>query len=544
MRTIHNPILPGFHADPSICRVGDDYYIATSTFEWFPGVQIHHSRDLVHWRLLTRPLNRLSQLDLHGCPHSAGVWAPCLSHDGERFYLIYPNTRHWGEGWWDSPNYLVMTEYIEGPWSEPVFLNASGFDPSLFHDADGRKWLTNMRWDGRPGQKSFSGIELQEYDPARQELTGPVSLMWQGTKRGITEGSHIYQRDGWYWLLCAEGGTGHGHCVSIARSRCIEGPYEAHPDNPILHAPRDADPVLYKCGHASLVQAGDGTWWLPHLCGRPFSSVDESDQVEGNRYCPLGRESAMQQIDWPAGEWPRLSGGGSLPRLQWEAPELPPQPWPEEPERIDFNITALPLCFQSLREPISDDWCSLSARIGWLRLRGRCGLDGTFNQSLLARRVDRLAFTVSTRLDFLPQDFKQRAGLVLYYDRKAYRFLSVTANDEGRRVLVLEGLDTQAKPRHWRDAEQVQLPAAGPVELRFSSDAAGRVQCSWRVGSNDDWVAIGAEQNLMHISDEHPSDGQFTGAFVGMAACDQRYYRQVADFEYFQYGDGCDRSMM
>jgi len=533
MPTIHNPILRGFNPDPSICRVGADYYIATSTFEWFPGVQIHHSRDLVHWRLLTRPLDRLSQLDLRGCPHSAGVWAPCLSHDGERFWLIYTNTRHWGNGWWDSPNYLVTAESIEGPWSEPVFLNVSGFDPSLFHDRDGRKWLLNMRWDGRPGRPSFSGIELQQYDPAAGGLAGPVRLIWSGTERGTTEGAHLYRRDGWYWLLCAEGGTGHGHCVSVARSRDIAGPYETHPDNPILHAPRDADPPLYKCGHGSLIQAGDGSWWLTHLCGRAIRSFNAEDTVEGNRYCPLGRESALQAIDWPDGKWPRLRGGGSLPRLDWPAPDLPPHPWPVEPAHLAFEGDQLPLCFQSLREPITDDWCSLRERPGWLRLRGRCGLDGLSGQSLLARRVDRVAFTATTRIDCAPVDFKQRAGLVLYYDRAAYRFLAVTADDDGRRILVLDGVDQAARPKTWRDPQSAVLPE-GPVELRMRCDPAGAVRCAWRADGGD-WQALGAEQNLAHISDEHPGEGQFTGAFIGMAACDQRAWRMPAYFSCFCY---------
>ena len=169
---IRNPILPGFNPDPSIVRVGDDYYIATSTFEWFPGVQIHHSRDLVHWRLLTRPLTRASQLNMLGDPDSCGIWAPCLSYADGLFWLIYTDVKRYGRttqggaagaSLRDTHNYLVTSPRIDGEWSDPVYLNSSGFDPSLFHDDDGRKYLVNMLWDHRPGRNRFAGIVLQEY---------------------------------------------------------------------------------------------------------------------------------------------------------------------------------------------------------------------------------------------------------------------------------------------------------------------------------------------------------------------------------------------
>ncbi|MEO1653148.1 MAG: family 43 glycosylhydrolase, partial [Bacteroidota bacterium] len=162
---IRNPILSGFHPDPSIIRVDKDFYLATSTFEWHPGVRIFHSRDLAHWELIAQPLHRLSQLDLRGVPDSGGVWAPCLSYDQGVFYLVYSNVRSFDGVWKDSPNYLVTTRDIRGEWSEPIFLNARGFDGSLFHDQDGKKYYLSMQVDHRQG-RLFGGIILQEYDPA------------------------------------------------------------------------------------------------------------------------------------------------------------------------------------------------------------------------------------------------------------------------------------------------------------------------------------------------------------------------------------------
>jgi xylan 1,4-beta-xylosidase len=200
MKFIENPMLLGFNPDPSILRVGEDYYIATSTFEWWPGVQIHCSRDLRHWRLLIQPLERLSQLDLHGVSNSGGVWAPDLSHDGSRFHLVYTNVKYWAKDapFSDTPNFLVTAERITGPWSDPVFLNSSGFDPSLFHDdtkrGTGRKWLLNMRRDHRLNRNTFSGILLQEFDSERGALVGGSTLIFKGTSLGVTEGPHLYKR--------------------------------------------------------------------------------------------------------------------------------------------------------------------------------------------------------------------------------------------------------------------------------------------------------------------------------------------------------------
>jgi xylan 1,4-beta-xylosidase len=215
--------------------VGRDYYIATSTFEWFPGVRIHHSRDLVHWSHRTYALTRASQVDLRGNPRSGGVWAPCLSFDGTHFWLVYTDVKSWGRGFLDARNYVVTAPSIDGPWSDPAPLNASGFDPSLFHDTDGRKWLANMLWDHRrDGRDAFGGIVLQEFDPWRRELVGRPRRIFVGSHLGITEGPHLYRRGPYYYLMVAEGGTGWDHCVTLARAVAIEGPYEVDPDAPLL----------------------------------------------------------------------------------------------------------------------------------------------------------------------------------------------------------------------------------------------------------------------------------------------------------------------
>src|SRR5690606_13326650 len=347
--------------------------IATSTFEWFPGVQISHSRDLQNWRVISHPLDRYSQLDLRGCPNSGGVWAPCLTYDNGIYYLIYTNTRHWTGAYKDTPNYLVTAENIEGPWSEPIYLNSSGFDPSLFHDQDGRKWLLNMIWDHRPGYQQFGGILLQEYDPQQQRLVGPVTNIFAGSPLGLVEGPHLYQRDGYSYLLAAEGGTFLPPAAGIARAREIRGPYELMPNNPLVTSAHNGKLRLQSAGHGCFVENADGSWLFAHLCRRPL-----------NGRSILGRETALQNIEWRDG-WPRLASGGQEPLETAEVPNLPLRPWPETPARDDFTSTELAVIWQSPRVAFADIG-SLTDRPGFLRLYGRESICSLYEQALVARR--------------------------------------------------------------------------------------------------------------------------------------------------------------
>ncbi len=317
---IRNPILPGFHPDPSICRVGDDYYIATSTFEWYPGVRIHHSRDLANWRLVGRPLDRAAQLDMRGNPDSCGVWAPCLSHADGRFWLVYTDVKRFDGNFKDAHNYIVTAPAIEGPWSDPIHVNSSGFDPSLFHDDDGRKWLLNMLWDHRdPPPKArahpaFAGIVLQEWDAAAARLTGAPKLIFEGSPHGLAEGPHLFKRRGWYYLITAEGGTGYDHAVTLARSRAIGGPYELHPDRHLLTSKDAPTAKLQRAGHGQVVETPAGPY-LAHLCSRP---------LPGLRRSPLGRETAIQKCVWRDDDWLYLADGGRIPACEVEPPFAEP----------------------------------------------------------------------------------------------------------------------------------------------------------------------------------------------------------------------------
>ena len=222
---IRNPVLPGFHPDPSVVRVGNDCFIATSTFEWFPGIRLHHTRDFRSYRLVGHALTRPSQIDLVGIPDSGGVWAPNLTHDGQRFLLVYSFvTARAAFPLIAVSNFLVTADNVEGPWSDPVFLNGTGWDPSLFHDGSGRTWLLNMRLDHRAGHPATAGVVMQELLAGSQRLSGPIHNLFPGTALGCTEAPQLFTRGGWFYLATAEGGTSWNHAVTVARSRDLLGP--------------------------------------------------------------------------------------------------------------------------------------------------------------------------------------------------------------------------------------------------------------------------------------------------------------------------------
>jgi xylan 1,4-beta-xylosidase len=529
---IRNPILPGFNPDPSIVRVGDDYYIATSTFEWFPGVQIHHSRDLVHWRLLTRPLRREAQLNMLGDSDSCGVWAPCLTYSDGLFWLGYTDVKRYGRttvsgasgaSLRDFHNYLVTSPTIDGEWSDAVYMNSSGFDPSLFHDDDGRKYWVNQLWDHRAGRGRFAGIVLQEYSHAKRKLIGEPQLIFKGTSIGFTEAPHLYKRNGYYYLITAEGGTGWGHAMTMARSRSLMGPYELHPDKYIVTARDRPHAPLHRAGHGDLVDTQAGETYAVYLCGRPLPNRGR---------CVLGRETAIQKMVWGKDDWLRTLDGSGLPELETPAPSLPVAPFPKAPVREEFDRRQLPIDFQWLRSPWPDELFSLTERPGFLRLFGRETIGSLFRQSLVARRQQSHCYSVITAMEFEPAHFQQAAGLVCYYNSSKFHYLHVSHDEEhGRHLRVMSCLPDQSQS----DFFTAPIPiAAGRIELRVEVDYE-RLRFAYRMGG--DWKFLPELFDASILSDEAagPGSANFTGAFVGVACQDMSGMARPADFDYFEY---------
>ncbi|BCY13046.1 glycoside hydrolase family 43 protein [Actinoplanes sp. L3-i22] len=510
MPEIHNPVLPGFHPDPSILRVGADYYLATSTFEWYPGVRLHHSRDLVHWRPLGGVLSVRRLLDLAGVPDSGGVWAPCLTWADGLFHLVFTNVGGY-TGFFDTPNYLVTAPSIDGPWSDPVPLHARGFDPSLFHDDDGRSWLLSNQVDWRPGHPWAAGIIAQELDRATGKLLGKPHQVYGGTAAGMTEGPHVYRRDGWYYLVTAEGGTEWFHQATVARSRRLLGPYETDPAGPLLTAVHRPDLALQKAGHGSLVETPAGEWFFAHLAGRPLSAP--------RGRCVLGRETAVQRVTWTDDGWPRIAGG--VPHDVVTGPDLPAHPWPAAPE--DFTGPH----WNTLRRPADPSWLTVLDP-GRVRLLGGRPPSSRAGESLLARRVQHTRASFEATVDFEPSGFQQMAGIVAYYNSRNWYFLRI--GWDGGPVAEVTSC-TRGRLRSHGPA----VPVSGPARFRLDFDD-GTLTAAY--GSTT-WGPFDAST----LSDEHAheSDGEnaltwgFTGTFVGLWAQDLTGESLPAEFSDAHY---------
>ncbi len=544
---IQNPILRGFHPDPSIVRVGEDYYLATSTFEWWPGIRLHHSKDLKHWELIEYPLNRTSQLDLRGVGASQGVWAPCLTYDKGTFYLLYTIVKSFYCNMYDTENYLVTAKDIHGPWSEPVSLNNFGFDPSLFHDEDGRKYMVSMVTDHRIPKRYAGRLVLQEYDPLKQEMTGPVREIYQG-KQIFLEGPHIFKRKDWYYLFAADTGTGEGHGQSILRSKSVWGPYEMFQadfmerENEkeayfILTSRHRENILLQKSGHCDLVETPEGEWYAVHLCGR--ASRDRNPENAGrfpkSRRYMLGRETAIQKMRWTKEDWLVLESGDFEPQDEIEMP-LGADQAKGAPERLgrrlvrdDFDSQALNLDYQSLRIPMGERYISLSARQGWIRMYGRSGLSSKFSQTLIARRMTEYHMEAGTYMEFEPDLFKQMAGLVLLYDTDNYLYLHVSRDEDIGKCIALLKAENK-KYEYLTDYVPLREGAGVYLKMRL---ADARVQFYFGYTQEEE-MKIGPLINASFLSDEACEEGWFTGTMIGICCQDLTGFGKYADFDWFE----------
>jgi xylan 1,4-beta-xylosidase len=536
---IRNPVLPGFNPDPSIIRVGEDYYIATSTFAWQPGIRLFHSRDLANWRLVGHALHRAH--DLRGLPAHCGIWAPSLSRDpgSGLFHMAYSLVRNTSGGYFDVDNFVASAPEVAGLWSVPVYLNSVGFDPSLFHDDDGRHWLVTLEWDPRDGYEHPGAIVLEEWDPASRALRGGTQRIYRGgTDRGCLEAPHLYKRDGWYYLLAAEGGTGFGHGVTLARAADLAGPYEPAPVNPFLtsnpaphfgrnvhdHQRREQfNPAaeLQKAGHGSLVDTPAGDWYVAHLCARPVGEEPRS---------MLGRETAIQRVEWTDDGWLTLAGGGTVARL--ETPGPADGGGKPEPVRDDFDGPAIDPRLSTLRRPLAEDWGGLSIRPGSLTLRGGDMLTSRFDVSLVATQLQDVDAVAETQVAVRPRHFSHSAGLVVMYDERNFAYLrryrseSLDADAVGI-ILMEDGAKHELLlDRAAVDTDEVVLQA------RLEH---GTLRFAWGTAPGE-LREIGPVLDATFMSDE--ATRGFTGTVVGLACVDAYRKDLLAHFDWFDLRHG------
>lgn len=538
-----NPVIRGFAPDPSLIRVGEWYYVATSSFEWFPTIPLHRSRDLAHWEYAGHVRGAAPGGSLRGVPDSAGIWAPSLSWDGERFWVIYTIVRSVGTRYFDLDTYVSTAATVDGEWTAPRRVASHGFDPALFHH-EGRLWLLNMQSDHRPGGERFAGIVLTELDRATLRPVGDTHLLLQHDR--LIEGPKLLIRDGWFYLVLAEGGTGVEHGVRVARSRALTGPYELD-DVPLLTTRDDPKVPLQKAGHAELVRTPTGEWFLSHLTARPL-------HTDRGIRCTLGRETAIQAVTWDPEGWPRLRQGGWHPEVEVEVPGVGVPAAPSAasapasaPEAVRDSSEGMPVWpWSTLRAAPDASWVDTGARPGWIRLRGRQGPESLWDQSVLAQRLTEHRAEVEVTVEARPRTFGEAAGLTLRYNTASYLSLDLTWAEpegerqrgqqwrgEGRTVLSLLERDEDGA----RQVAVVEVEPGRPITLGASIDGAEARFWYLRDGLR---TPVGPPLDFTHLSDDYGSRLRFTGTLVGIHAQDLVAAEFTADFSGFRLVCGAE----
>lgn len=558
---IANPVLRGFAPDPSLIRVGEWFYLANSSFEWYPIVPIHRSRDLENWEFAGSFTGPEAMPDLRGLQDSAGVWAPSLSWSEGHFWLVFTVVRGFGGPHKDMDTYISRSVDVAGPWSAPARVTTTGFDPSIFHN-DGRHWLLNMEWDHRPtGRGGFAGINVQEVNEDGTATLGEPRIIHRRAE--LIEGPNLYAFDNRFYLMLAEGGTGQNHGIAMMRSESLFGPYEPDPHGPVLTSRDAPTQELQKAGHGEIAVAQDGTLFLVHLASRWAVK-------EGKQYSVLGRETCIQRLVFSDDGWLRLEQGGWHPSLSVQGPEpasdgglsLSASVGSDgadiaatfggfAPDHDAAGETGLTVGWpwSTLRHPASPDWASLSERPGWIRLHGRYSTDSLLEQSLVARRLTSTSLRVGVTVEARPSNFTQSAGLIFYYNTSSYFYLRTTIREVGGELVAGDAPTEQILEVFERDPFKglcsfgtVVVEPGVPLRLEGIIDG-GSLQFLWSYAGQQ-LQPIGPELDALQLSDDHGDILRFTGALVGVAAQDLRDRKFTADFTDFEFkpADGHGRS--
>lgn len=497
-----NPIVPGFAADPSICRVGEEYYMVHSTFEYLPGLPVLHSTDLVNWSIIGYAIHRAEQMQFSGMKCSEGLFAPTIRYHEGIFYVVCTNVSMGG-------NFYVTATNPCGPWSDPIWVSQGGIDPSLFFDVDGRVYFTSNGWEEKDGH-TIAFIQQAEIDIKSGKLLTDTVRICYGTGGRCLEAPHLYHVNDWYYLVCAEGGTDLRHMTTVFRSKSPWGPYESHPNNPVLTAKDENAPALSAVGHADLVEDKYGQFWMIFLCYRTIG-----------KYHHLGRETGLVPIDWCDG-WPVAIGGKSPDAII----NCPDRKGIDEliPTRIiemdDFSkADTLDIKWNYLREFFADYWFEKG-----LVLKGNSfTLDDLATPAWIGRRQQHFNVNCSTSVTVSTIDEKVEAGLSVLCSNRAWYAVAVSIRN-GKRVVVLKKRieDMQMEIVHILPDELQNMQC--PIELYIDADEQ---LYTFGYTYNDQKYVVGSGMAKL-LSTE--VNWGFTGVFIGMYAVETE-----AVFEFFMY---------
>lgn len=512
MNNFENPILPGFYPDPSICRVKEDYYLVTSSFAYYPGVPIFHSKDLVNWKQIGHVLDRPSQLPLDGQQQSGGIFAPTIRYNNGIFYMITTNVGHGG-------NFLVTATDPAGPWSDPYYLDAPGIDPSLFFDDDGKAYYIGTR-PAPEGPKYFGNWEawLQELDLNTMKLVGEPEELWRGALRDAVwpEGPHLYKINGVYYLMIAEGGTGPEHAVSIARSNSVTGPYAGNPANPILtHRHLGREYPVVNVGHCDLVETQNGEWW----------SVGLASRIYGGYYRNLGRETFLFPLIWEEG-WPIMCPGVGKISMTYPKPDLPEDRMLIPSACDNFEDDELDYKWNFLRTP-RGEFYSLKERPGYLTLKLKPEkITELKNPSFVGRRQQHIEFSASTAMEFNPRSESEAAGMVLLQSNEFnFSFVYTKKGDDN----VIRLIKCEAGEE--KVLKEIAISAA---RLYLKVEAHGQEYSFYYGKSSQDYKPLIENVDGRILSTDVA--GGFVGTELGLyASSNAAISNNSASFDWFEY---------
>ena len=491
--TYNNPIIPGFYPDPSVCRVGDDYYLVNSTFEYFPGVPVFHSKDLVNWQQIGHCIHRESQIK-----GEINIFAPTIRYRNGIFYMITTNVTFGG-------NFFVTASNPAGPWSDAVWVDMPEIDPDLFFDDDGKAYVVT------------SSFLLAEIDIATGKLLSERKKIWNSTGGRYPEAPHIYKKDGFYYLMAAEGGTEEAHMVTIARSHNIWGPYINNPSNPIathVNVSGMGQPIQ-GIGHADIVQAHDNSWWMV---------IHGYRSVTG--YPPhhiLGRETCLVPVSWPKGGWPVVNGNGTVP-VNMTCPTLPLKPFGSKSSHINFDSPELGLEWNYIQPPTEGSFV-LSPDEGTLALQGsalKIGDKG--NPCFVGRRLSDIRFEATTRMEFSPKNENEEAGMILLNNGSHFDILVYNKRGKPHLAVILQFGQTIYR------SKEIAL-APGFVDLKIEGNGPEFI---FSYAQNNSEYKLIEKADARFLSTQ--TVGWFTGLYVGLYATGNgKPAKARAVFDWFEY---------